>query len=368
MTKMSKFLNIILRPLDNVCNLYCEYCNVQFAFHKYTDCSSHYEFSAERWAPLLISQINDLPGLQKVYFTWHGGEPLLFPKEFFEKVVQWQTQYLRKDLRWSNVIQTNALLLDNDCIDSLRNLDMHIGVSIDGPEYEHNQFRFSSPYTFRKVLGNIALLRDKDVPYSLFLVIHEANYRDAKKIMDFFHEMNPRVGVSLPPRFTHQTSFLDPGLYRDFLIELFDLWWPDCVINIGIFGSILRGLDHGVPSLCYLNGRCDGFINIDSQGNVYSTCEWNPWLKIGSLYEYPFKQIMVDHLSDIAHNLERIKNRKFFEILDFDTRYIYFQGKGCLNRLVKERDPYVIALAEVISHIDKTVHEYDSPLERRDVQ
>lgn len=354
MTKISKFLNIILRPLDNSCNLNCKYCNFQSKFQNSVNSLRESKFSAWKWLPLLIRQVNDLPGLQTVVFTWHGGEPLLLPKLFFEKAVHWQKHYLNR-IQWSNVIQSNGLLLDGDYIDFLTGLGINIGVSIDGPEYEHNQFRFTSPDTLNRVMNNIALLRKKEVPYSLFLVVHEKNYKDAKKIMQFFLEVNPKEGVGLPPRFTNENSFLKPRYYRDFLIELSDLWWPDCSVHIGIFDNILRGLNQKAPSLCYLIGRCDGFITVDSQGNVYSTCEGNPWLKRGNLYENSFKQIMLCHSQNIVENIKGIENRKLFEVLGSNIEYLYFQGKGCLNRLAKGRDPYVAPLADVISHINSVV-------------
>jgi uncharacterized protein len=355
MTKISKFLNIIMRPLDNICNLHCRYCNVQSRFCKSINFSSKSKIPAWEWLPLLIDQLNDLPELQTVVFTWHGGEPLLLPKTFFEKAVYWQREKLSKNLQWINVIQTNGLLLDSEYIDFLIDLGMHIGVSIDGPEYKHNQLRFSSPDTLKTVMDNIALLREKDERYSLFLVVHENNYQDAKEIMQFFLKMNPEEGVGLPPRFTNENSFLNPQCYRDFLIELFDVWWPDCSVHIGIFDNILRGLHGKAPSLCYVNGRCDGFITIDSQGNLHSTCELDPRLKRGNLHENPLRQILLCHSSSIIENLKKIENKTLFEILGLNNKYVYFQGKGCLNRLVKGKDPYVVALSEVIRHIDRIV-------------
>lgn len=358
MKKVSKFLNIVLRPLDNLCNLHCKYCNVQLQseLNKSPNFSFNSKSLAWEWLPLLIKQLNFLPELRTVVFTWHGGEPLLLPKILFEKAVYWQSKYLRKNLQWSNVIQTNGLLLNDKYADFLTNLGIHIGISIDGPKYKHNQFRFTSFKEFKILMNNIYSLRTLKIPYSLSMVVHENNYQDAKGIMNFLLEMKPQNGVGLPPRFTNEDSFLDPCCYRDFLIQLFEAWWPYCPVHISIFENIIDGLEQKAPSLCYLIGRCDGFISIDSQGNVYSTCEINYNLKIGNILEEPLEDLILRHNQKIAECLGKIENKRLFEILGLNIRYIYFQAKGCPNRLVKGEDPYMPAFAEVIHYIDKAVN------------
>ena len=127
--------------------------------------------------------------------------------------------------------------------------------------------------------------------------------------MDFIVEMNPPNGVAFPPRFTSDISFINPKDCRDFLIQLFDLWWPHRPVSISIFEHILEGLEGRVPILCYLIGKCSSFISIDAKGNVYSTCEVRRDLKIGNILNDSMDTIKEQHRSRIQQCFDRFENK-----------------------------------------------------------
>lgn len=352
-----KFLTIVLKPIDNICNLKCKYCYARTEFGGYSHASDLKQLLIEEWFPILLKKLNLAPELKHVHFVWQGGEPLLLPKSVFEKAVFWQKILLRKDIKCSNAVQTNGLLLDKDYATFLTDMEIHIGLSIDGPEYHHNRKRFDSYETFTKVLDNIWNLSSWKIPFSLFFVIHEDNCQDAKSIMHFIDQVNPLNGVAFPPRFTSDTSFLKPDACRAFLIQLFKLWWPKRTVYISIFEHILEGLQGKVPVLCYLVGRCNSYISLDSQGNVYSTCEVHSSLKIGNILSDSIDSLKAYHYNMIQRCMTKFSNDSLFELLCLNKRYIYFQGKGCPNRLVKGKDPYTWVFAELISFIDELINK-----------
>ncbi|MBI4657002.1 MAG: radical SAM protein, partial [Elusimicrobia bacterium] len=344
MKKIPKVLNVIMRPLDNICNLYCKYCNIQ---HKYRrnafEKKPSEKFTALwKWFPCLLEQLNGISKIANVTFTWHGGEPLLMPQNEFKRICEAQDFYLRrKNLDWLNVIQTNGLLLSDDKIDFLKDLGIKIGVSIDGPGYSHNKFRFRNRGDFAMVKNNIYLLRDKDIPFSICIVVHEHNYRDAKRVFEFISDINPGNGVAISPMFVSAERYIQPAKYEKFLRDLFDEWYKKPGVSVGVFENFIMGLYGKAPVLCYFAGRCNSFININSKGEIFGTCEPGKRFRIGKLTVDPLEGVLRRNTNMFLSISSKAKSKIMCESLGYDPKYKYFIGNCCPNRLVSNEDPYM---------------------------
>lgn len=350
-----KYLHLTMRPLDNACNLHCTYCSIQSQFNA-NSCRDD-QLHMWKWFPHLLEQMSLSKGLHAVTFGWHGGEPLLLPRELLEKAAYWQSQYL-KNIHYHNFIQTNGLLLDSACADFLHRIGFDITVSIDGPTYQHNRARCKNVRLFEKILSNIQALKRKNLPFSICMVVHEDNFSDTGGIMDFLLEINPKNGVSFTPRFNDARSIINPISFGDFLINIFDLWWPECEFSIGLFESIISGIKREVPNVCFLCGGCQSFINIDSHGDVYSTC-WliNANTRAGNILGDPLELIISTHIKRIQKWMQNRERKSLFQLLGSKIPYIYFQSKGCIYRILVEgeRDPYLPAYAKLIKFIGKKI-------------
>lgn len=356
MREIPKALNVVIRPIDNACNLHCTYCNIEYLYtHPYKDVFHKGITSLKSWFPRLLEQLNSIPEITNVTFTWHGGEPMLIPEDTFKTVLGWQDSYLvRPDLAWINVIQTNATLLSEEKIDFLVNCGIDIGVSLDGPDYGHNRFRFESRRDFEMVKGNIRLLRDKQVPFAIILVIHEKNCEDAESVMSFLADLNPTNGVAIPPLFTSASSYLEPSRYLEFSKRLFDEWWKcGSPIHISIFENILRGLRGQPPLLCYFINKCNSFVSIDSCGSLYGTCEPNRFFYLGDLSVDSLRDMLAKNTLLLSSTRNTVRNKSMFEVLGEDIKYRYFIGNYCPNRLVGDKDPYTDGFAELVNYIQQ---------------
>jgi uncharacterized protein len=344
--------------MDNACNLHCRYCSIQPQFKNFR--LEDGQLPAWKWFPRLLEEMSRDGELRAVTFGWHGGEPLLLPQELLEMAAREQSHYLT-DISYLNFIQTNGLLLD-EWADFLYRIGFDITVSIDGPEYKHNQFRCKHVNSFEKILSNIYSIKKKKLPYALCMVIHENNCLDAQIIMNFLLEMNPKNGVTFPPLFNDASSIVDPSKFGDFLVAIFDLWWPECLVRIGLFESIIAGLEGKVPNICFLCGKCQSFLSIDSQGNMYSTC-WliGDYTRVGNILEDSLEIIMSNHARKIQELTQKEKKRSLFQLLGSDITYIYFQSTGCVYRAAVEgrKDPYQETYARLIQHIEKRVFELE---------
>src|SRR5690554_2124277 len=137
MTYKRKGVVIIIRPVDEICNLSCTYCNSEVYGH------SKPKMKIETLEEI-ISQTSKLD-YHFIRFTWHGGEPLVAGLPFFKKVVELQKKYLGGDFylkKCENVIQTNGLLLNDEYIDFLFENNFHIAFSLDGHDTNTNHYRF----------------------------------------------------------------------------------------------------------------------------------------------------------------------------------------------------------------------------------
>ena len=87
--RSSKYLNFIINPIDNFCNLSCSYCySRQNMRGKKIVCENLADLPILKWFPDFLSSLESLGSLEAITFTWHGGEPLLLPNKFYLKMVE----------------------------------------------------------------------------------------------------------------------------------------------------------------------------------------------------------------------------------------------------------------------------------------
>ena len=175
--------NIIIRPVNEVCNLSCTYCN-----------SLPYATNQKMSLDLLEAIIYEASLVEDSFisFCWHGGEPLLAGLEFYKKIVEFQFKYfggIFRDGRCENIVQTNALLLNPQFIEFFKLHSFHIGVSLDGPDLETNKYRFpkhSASKLFKKTKDKISLLVRNGINVSVINVIHQYNMNKWKELYYFY--------------------------------------------------------------------------------------------------------------------------------------------------------------------------------------
>jgi uncharacterized protein len=117
-------LNVNLKLVGSNCNMRCQYC---------------YEHDTPEWAgePLdprhVETFIEALPSDVSVRFVLHGGEPLLYPKDMMQSLLQMIA--VRLPDRHQFHIQTNGTLLDADWLGLLSAAapEMVISISADPP-------------------------------------------------------------------------------------------------------------------------------------------------------------------------------------------------------------------------------------------
>lgn len=153
-----KPLYVMAKPVGARCNLSCEYCYYLEKVNLYADKGENGVMSNELLEHFTREYIESQT-LPDVLFQWHGGEPLMRPISFYKRAMELQRKYAH-GRRISNVLQTNGTLLNDEWCRFFRDNGWLIGISIDGPQEFHDEFRRfrGGQPSWHKVMRGINLL------------------------------------------------------------------------------------------------------------------------------------------------------------------------------------------------------------------
>ena len=102
------------------CNLKCIYCENQHLRTEYQGAVMSEDMVRE-----IVEKLG--PYLREV--TWHGGEPLLLPRNL---IIALEEEKKSHNLHFMTTLQTNSVLLDKEMVDFLDSYDIQFGTSFDG--------------------------------------------------------------------------------------------------------------------------------------------------------------------------------------------------------------------------------------------
>jgi len=160
--------------ITNKCNLGCKYCRANPSPPE-----KHMDFKTMKMA---IDKILMLPN-KYATFLFHGGEPLL-NLPIIEKAIYY-TKRRAKNKKIKFSIQTNGTLLNQEIINFFKEHNIHIGISLDGPQEIHNRNRIypNGKGSFGQVIKAINLLKKNNLSFGVIAVITRP--KDVKKLYSF---------------------------------------------------------------------------------------------------------------------------------------------------------------------------------------
>ncbi len=361
---MNPNINVIIKP-TNECNLACEYC--------YVDKNCENKQMDSRTLELSIKNVMSLPGKSNIRWIWHGGEPTLMGKSFYEEAVGLQKKYLNKQ-RLKNSIQTNATLIDNDFLDFFVKNNFSVSTSLDGPEEIHNLTRVYPDGTgsFKDAWAGIQLIRERakiersmkkhHIGGGITCVLSKKNISKLDEIYSFFLgediaiNINPIINVGNSVDKLNQLEIGDAE-YGVALAKLFDKWFYEEKIGIKVkpLSSILESFISNKPRVCHFENSCrDQFISINANGDVY------PCGRFDGITPYLLGNINEENLVGILNSTKHIQMKeRASEMADNcnTCEYINLCNSGCMhnayirNRRNAKRDHYCPSYKILFSHI-----------------
>ncbi len=125
---VSEFVFVL--KISKFCNLRCAYCYE----HRELDVRENMRTETLRRLFADIDRFGDhlsacgIP--PKFSFVWHGGEPLLLPRDFYVRVNELQNAHINR-FAWRNSVQTNLFSVDRESLKFVSDAGWKLGVSID---------------------------------------------------------------------------------------------------------------------------------------------------------------------------------------------------------------------------------------------
>lgn len=282
---------VMLKPAGSLCNLRCKYCYYLEKDKLYKQCKNH--VISDELLEKFIKEYIEAQTTPQVLFTWHGGETLMRPISFYKRALELQRIYGR-GRQIDNCIQTNGTLLTDEWCQFFKDNNFLVGVSIDGPQEFHDEYRRTATNkpTFVKVMNGINLLNKHGVEWNALAVVNDYNadypiefYRFFKQIRCKYIQFSPIVervvkredGLTLAPGMqggdTGLADFsITPEQWGNFLCTIFDEWVHNDVGEyfVQLFDATLANWVGQAPGVCILAEECGHAGVMEFNGDVYS--------------------------------------------------------------------------------------------------
>ena len=250
-------LYVMLKPAGALCNLACDYC--------------YYLEKSKLYA---------------------GNPQHVMSDELLEKFVQEYKYAGGRSI--DNCIQTNGTMLTDEWCRFFRENNWLVGVSIDGPQEFHDEYRKNRQGrpSFVKVMHGIELLNKHGVEWNAMAVVNDFNadyplefYRFFKQIGCRYIQFAPIVERILPHADGRHLAAVDedngmrladfsvtPGQWGAFLCALFDEWVKQDVgqVYVQLFDSTLANWVGEQPGVCMLAKTCGHAGVMEFNGDVYA--------------------------------------------------------------------------------------------------
>ncbi|XRP96544.1 radical SAM protein [Methanocaldococcus sp. 16A] len=244
-------MKYLILKITNRCNLNCIYCYASNKNNKDMD------FETAKNAVDYILKIDDK---LKIQFT--GGEPLL-NFDLIERIISYCTEtYSNKYISYA--IQTNGTLLSEKIIKKIKDLEIKIGISIDGLEVNDilRPYKNKKPSTIDTLKG-IYLLKEHNIPFGVTIVVTNKNLPYIKEFIEYLMALGIKsVSFDLlkPKKKEHLKLMPNEDEYNRTLDELKD--YPIYIKNIRRDEKLKEGKKY-----CFLNSGDLLFVN--EFGDIY---------------------------------------------------------------------------------------------------
>jgi len=355
------FFTNVIKP-THVCNLACKYCyndDVRDPIMR--------EETLRRTIEQTFTYVRKFEGNRLVSFIWHGGEPMIAGRSFFEKVLEFQARY-GTYVKCENMIQTNGTLINEKWIELFKLANFSVSISIDGPSSMHNEFRVDrrGRGSYDKVLTAINAVKEAKIPFGVCVVISRANIERVEELYDYLADQQlPFNVIPLNRSGRARDNFLDVGLaaeeYADAWIRMYDRWFDSDknYVYCSDFIYKTRAIMMGKPADCVGLAQCSNSnISTDPVGDVYpcASLSGHADTKYGNIVEQDLESILNSSTALAYRNRE-------IDPQCAKCKWQHVCHGGCQARAYKffgnhnQRDYYCPSLFRIYEHIGVRLKE-----------
>lgn len=179
-----KNINEIHLEVTNCCNLACRYCYVNTKNKQKINDADHMDIQI---AKDIVKRVAENTVASNIKVVFHGGEPLLLKSEWYENIFS----YIRELCSTSNkkiliCMQTNLTLLDDDIINLMKEHNVVVSTSIDGPEGIHNTYRS----LFTSTIENISRIKEIGLSVGVIVGFGFHNFDKVNEVIAVLSELS----------------------------------------------------------------------------------------------------------------------------------------------------------------------------------
>jgi uncharacterized protein len=232
------------------CDLSCDYCYMyEMADQSWRDQPRRMSTETARLTADRIGEHARAHHLTSVALIMHGGEPLLAGRELISELVLSTRKAVGSGVTVDARVQTNAVGLDEDYLRLFEELNVRVGVSLDGTTEAHNRHRrfASGRGSYAAVeagLRRLGQARYRHLFSGLLCAIDLRN--DPIETYEALAAFDPPTIDFLLPHGTWDAP--PPGRipgsadspYADWLSAVFDHWYPAPRTGIRMFEAIMQ--------------------------------------------------------------------------------------------------------------------------------
>ena len=154
--KLPDYGYIISFPVSHQCNLQCRYCFAKSGENYTGDVKKFSKDILNKIVPFLNQVSNHKIKKIRLEFVG-GGETFLHKNLFFELLQTFENIACENGIHLEVFVQTNGTMLDSDIVSFIKEHNLSLGISIDGPQYIHD---YQRPFpngkgSYDKVVENI---------------------------------------------------------------------------------------------------------------------------------------------------------------------------------------------------------------------
>jgi uncharacterized protein len=270
-----------LLKVHSRCNLACDYCYV------YNLADQSWRTRPKIMTPRLVTVAAERiaehaaeHSLSTVRLILHGGEPLLAGSTYLRKIVETARAAVGPYTRVDTAVQTNGVLLDEDTLCSFRDLDVSVGMSLDGGRQANDRNRRyrNGDSSYNAVATALDLLRSPPFRHlysGLLCTVDLAN--DPAETYESLLRFEPPAIDFLLPHGTWESPppgrFPDAGTpYGDWLVTIFDLWYADSGRTVvRLFQEIINLLMGGASASESVGLTPSSLVVVETDGTIEQT-------------------------------------------------------------------------------------------------
>jgi len=222
------------------------------------------------WVGKLVEHANYGTSKEKVRIIFHGGEPLLAGHAFYRNALPTIKKNIGRPVSFSLV--SNLWAFDKEYAEILKEYNVSIGVSIDGPE-EINDRQRGKGY-FKRTMKSLQLVRNMGVPVCAICTFTPLSAPKVNEIFDFFLEnkLNVQFKTVVEP-FRDNGKIVETLTYEEHISlvkSLLTRFFEQAdQIRVPSMERLVRSIVTHENTL-YILGNCDGKqLAFDPKGGIY---------------------------------------------------------------------------------------------------